>query len=269
MSSLPIKSFFVVLTLVLVAISLDDLAPEINRIQLNLVNQATSQGQLRIALVSDLHIANNQDSLSKIAFLWKELVAEAPDIIMLAGDYVSHVEAGNDLALHRGAIASVLGRTGGIPVLAVLGNHEQWSDSSLWAQAFGEVGIVVLENQVKVMAGLNLCVRGFGDAFTGKFSYLDFPEICDGRVKVSLTHDPAGAFDPRVSGLVLAGHTHCGQIRLPLLGPLYVPSDAPKSAHCGLYVDGQRQVFVSSGVGTSLLPIRFLAKAQWDLITLR
>ena len=85
----------------------DDLVPEINRIELNLVNQDASQGQLRIALVSDLHIANNQDSLSKITSLWKELVAEAPDIIMLAGDYVSHVEAGNDLTLHRRAIASV------------------------------------------------------------------------------------------------------------------------------------------------------------------
>jgi len=68
---------------------------------------------------------------------------------------------------------------------------------------------------------------------------------------------------------VLAGHTHCGQIRLPLLGALYVPSDAPKRGHCGLYIDGQRQIFVSSGVGTSVLPIRFLAQAQWDLITLR
>ena len=269
MKSLYLKTIPLVFFLLLIATVVDDLAPKINRIELSSTNRNVNDGQLRIALASDLHIANNSESLSNIAALWEEVVAEAPDIIMLAGDYVSHVEAGNDLALHRGAIASVLGRTEGIPVLAVLGNHEQWSDSSLWAQAFGEVGIVVLENQVKVMAGLNLCVRGFGDAFTGKFSYLDFPESCDGRVKVSLTHDPAGAFDPQVSGLVLAGHTHCGQIRLPLLGPLYVPSDAPKSAHCGLYVDGQRQVFVSSGVGTSLLPIRFLAKAQWDLITLR
>ena len=262
-------TILVAILFLMITTVVDDLAPEINRIELNLVNQDASQGQLRIALVSDLHIANNQDSLSKITSLWKELVAEAPDIIMLAGDYVSHVEAGNDLTLHRRAIASVLGRTEGIPVVAVLGNHEQWSDSALWAQAFGEAGIAVLENEVKVMADLNLCTRGFGDAFTGKFSYLDFPESCDGSVKVSLTHDPAGAVDPRVSGLVLAGHTHCGQIRLPLLGPLYVPSDAPKRAHCGLYVDGQRQVFVSSGVGTSILPIRFLAKAQWDLITLR
>ena len=56
-----------------------------------------------------------------------------------------------------------------------------------------------------------------------------------------------GHFDARVKGLVLAGHTHCGQINLPFLGPLWVPTDAPKSAHCGLYQDEQRQVYVSSG----------------------
>ena len=119
------------------------------------------------------------------------------------------------------------------------------------------------------MANLNLCVRGFSDAFTDQFSYLDFPEACEDSVKISLTHDPAGAFDAAVTGLVLAGHTHCGQIRLPFIGPLYVPSTAPSSAHCGLYEDDQRQVFVSSGVGTSVLPIRFLAQAQWDLITIK
>jgi len=49
----------------------------------------------------------------------------------------------------------------------------------------------------------------------------------------------------------------------------YVPSDAPTEAHCGLYSDDQRQVFVSSGVGTRVIPFRFLAQSQWNLITLQ
>lgn len=251
------------------AISFDDLVPKINRIELSSIDRKVNDGNLRIALLSDLHIVNNPQSLRNIATLWEDVVAAAPDIIMLAGDYVNNGGAGEDITLHRQAVAKVLGRTEGIPIVAVLGNHEQWSNSMLWAQAFDDAGIVVLENQVVVMADLNLCVRGFSDAFTQQFSYLNFPEACEGRVMVSLTHDPAAAFDDRIFGLVLAGHTHCGQIRLPLLGALYVPSDAPKLAHCGLYEDGQRQVFVSSGVGTSVLPIRFLAQAQWDLITLK
>ena len=47
-----------------------------------------------------------------------------------------------------------------------------------------------------------------------------------------------------------------------------MPSDAPAKAHCGLYSDDQRQVFVSSGIGTSVMPLRFLAQSQWDLITI-
>ena len=47
-----------------------------------------------------------------------------------------------------------------------------------------------------------------------------------------------------------------------------MPSDAPPEAHCGLYEDSIRTVFVSSGVGTSLLPFRFGAQSQWDLISL-
>jgi uncharacterized protein len=116
------------------------------------------------------------------------VVAAAPDIIMLAGDYVNNGGAGEDITLHRQAVAKVLGRTEGIPIVAVLGNHEQWSDSMLWAQAFDDAGIIVLENKVAVMADLNLCVRGFSDAFTQQFSYLDFPEACEGRV----LFDPPG-----------------------------------------------------------------------------
>jgi predicted MPP superfamily phosphohydrolase len=269
LSSLPRKTTFFVFTFVLIVTVVDGLTPKINRIEMFSSNKNINDGQLSIALLSDLHIANNSESLNNIAALWKDVVAEAPDIIMLAGDYVNNGGAGDDLTLHRLAIASVLANTDGIPVVAVLGNHEQWSNSALWAQAFGEYGVVVLENQVKAMANLNLCVRGFSDAFTDQFSYLDFPEACEDSVKISLTHDPAGAFDSAVTGLVLAGHTHCGQIRLPFIGPLYVPSTAPSSAHCGLYEDDQRQVFVSSGVGTSVLPIRFLAQAQWDLITIK
>jgi hypothetical protein len=109
---------------------------------------------------------------------------------------------------------------------------------------------------------------GIGSGFRGKFTercrYVDYPEDCQSLQKLSITHDPAGAFNEHVTGLVIAGHTHCGQISLPFIGPLWVPSDAPALAHCGLYEDSKRSVFVTSGVGTSVLPLRFGAQSQWD-----
>ena len=55
-----------------------------------------------------------------------------------------------------------------------------------------------------------------------KYAYVEFPDSCDNQVKFSVTHDPAGAFDPKVKGLVLAAHTHCGQVRLPFYGALWI-----------------------------------------------
>ena len=103
-----------------------------------------------------------------------------------------------------------------------------------------------------------------GDKFTERYSYVDYPEECQSLLKLSITHDPAGAFNEQVTGLVIAGHTHCGQVSLPFVGPLWVPTAAPAAAHCGLYEDSQRSVFVTSGVGTSVLPVRFGAQSQWD-----
>ena len=125
----------------------------------------------------------------------------------------------------------------------------------------------MLTNEIEILEDLNLCVRGFDDQFSRALSYVDFPESCNKKIKINLTHDPAGAFHPKVRGLVLAGHTHCGQIRLPLIGPIFTPTEAPAEAQCGLYEDQQRQVFVGSGVGNSLLPIRIRTQSQWDLIT--
>jgi predicted MPP superfamily phosphohydrolase len=65
-----------------------------------------------------------------------------------------------------------------------------------------------------------------------------------------------------------AAHTHCGQIRLPILGALWMPTEAPREATCGLYQDTKRLLWVTAGVGTSILPIRIGAQSEWDLLTL-
>ena len=95
---------------------------------------------------------------------------------------------------------------------------------------------------------------------------MDFPNSCNKKIKLSLTHDPAGAFDNRVKGLVLAAHTHCGQVRIPFYGALWIPSSAPDEATCGLYKDNQRTVFTTSGAGTTVFPVRVGTQSSWDLL---
>jgi len=255
--------------------------PQVNRVAIDVPAQSAAnalpsstlkgemKGELKVALLSDLHIDGSADALTELAALMIAVVDSKPDIILFAGDYVKNADELPDLNQHRIAVAKAMADTGGIPTFAVLGNHENWTVGVQWQVALRDAGVPVLANSVQQIKSLNLCVRGFGDYYSGAYQYIDFPSYCEGGRKLSLTHDPAGAFDARVKGLVLAGHTHCGQINLPFLGPLWVPTDAPKSAHCGLYQDEQRQVYVSSGLGTSTLPFRLNAQAQWDVITLR
>jgi predicted MPP superfamily phosphohydrolase len=79
-----------------------------------------------------------------------------------------------------------------------------------------------------------------------------------GTPLVLLAHDPASFMNISAEpAIMLAGHTHGGQVRFPLIGPLHTSSRAPMSWIYGHTIDRGRDIFVSGGVGTSLLPIRF------------
>ena len=82
-------------------------------------------------------------------------------------------------------------------------------------------------------------------------------------VKITLTHDPAGAFHKDVTGLVISGHTHCGQIRFPLIGSLWVPTEAPSKAHCGLYRIGNAPYLPLPGLELHSASQNW-NPAQWD-----
>ena len=269
MKNIGIRKIILAGVLVLAGIYLNSsVQTAMNTQSLSLATDSESHETLRVALLSDLHVKRSPDAIAELVELWSEVIEQTPDIILLAGDYINDGGSNEDIASIGPAIANIFRASGDIPVVAVLGNHDHWSGAEFWTQYLSEAGVIVLDNETIVMDSFDTCIRGLGDAFTDNFGYVDFPNPCDDMLQITLTHDPAGAFKPKVKGLVLAGHTHCGQISIPFLGPLYVPTKAPKEAHCGLYKDEQRQVFVSSGVGTSVIPLRFNAKASWDHITI-
>ena len=269
MKSIVIRTIVLAVVLVIAGGYLNSgTKPRMNTQSLDVVTDSESHETLRVALLSDLHVKNSPDAIADLGELWSEVIEQTPDIILLGGDYINDGASNQDIASIGPALANIFRASGGIPVVAVLGNHDHWSGAESWTEYLSEAGVTVLENETVVLDAIGTCIRGFGDAFTDHFEYVDFPSTCADRLKITLTHDPAGAFNSKVEGLVLAGHTHCGQISIPLLGPLYVPTQAPREAYCGLYKDEQRQVFVSSGIGTSVIPLRFNAKASWDHITI-
>ena len=238
--------------------------PQMNKLELTTFDHYSEELSVRVALLSDLHVKDNKKS---IVSLMERVRSENPDVILLAGDYIFDGSAPTSQE-QRQTIANVLAPKNEIPVISVMGNHEEWSNSQLWINAFREEGIVVLNNQVEILNDFDTCIRGLGDAFTNQFEYIDFPGECDDQIRLSLTHDPAGAFNDKVKGIVFSGHTHCGQISIPFFGPIVMPTEAPKGAQCGFYEDDKIKLYVTSGVGASVLPFRFMTQSGWELITI-
>ena len=147
-------------------------------------------------------------------------------------------------------------------------NIKKWHDLTVCVKD-NKAHILNNETTQVNIRGENVCIRGLGDYFTNMFQYTGFPEDCKNSMKLTVPHAPAGAFHQDMEGLVLAAHTHCGQIRLPFIGALWIPSDAPLEATCGLYADKKRTVFTTAGAGTTLLPIRIGTTSSWDLLTIR
>ena len=224
---------------------------------------------LRIAVLSDLHVAELEQAYAAMESLIDDVIAAKPDMVVLLGDYTQHPSDVADMESHRSRVIEILARLTDLPAFAVLGNYETWSELHNWRSQLKAAGVSVLHNEVLEtwVADRAICLRGLGDAFTDQFEFTSFPRACRTLPKITMTHDPAAAFKPGVEGFLLAGHTHCGQVALPRLTPLWVPSSAPAYATCGLYEDNERLLWVSAGIGTSILPIRLGVPAQWDLLT--
>jgi predicted MPP superfamily phosphohydrolase len=243
-----------------------NLKTERNTVTISLSDTSVGPSSLSVAVIGDVHLPEGSKHLDAFEKLVLEIKSTQPDLVVFVGDYTSDPKAMDDMSSHRKNIINIMKLIDPVPRAVVLGNYESWSDAEEWISEFNRLGVDIMENQTSLIQTVkgNVCIRGLGDKYTNRYDYVDYPEECENIPKFTITHDPAGAFNARIKGLVIAGHTHCGQISLPFIGPLWVPSDAPSEAHCGLYEDSQRTVFVTSGVGTTILPLRFGAQSQWD-----
>jgi predicted MPP superfamily phosphohydrolase len=243
-----------------------NLKTERNTVTISLSDNSVVSSSLSVAVIGDVHLPEGSKHLDAFKKLVLEIKSTQPDLVVFVGDYTSDPKATDDMSSHRKNIINIMKLIDPLPRAVVLGNYESWSDAEEWISEFNRLGVDIMENQTSLIQTVkgNVCIRGLGDKFTNRYNYVDYPEECENIPKFTITHDPAGAFNAQIKGLVIAGHTHCGQISLPYFGPLWVPTDAPSDAHCGLYEDNQRTVFVTSGVGTTILPLRFGAQSQWD-----
>lgn len=245
------------------------------------VESATWTGPpLRIGVISDTHVAAPHVDVPRIERLVVRMNAERPDVVMLLGDYTggSAPAAARPEAQRAEILAGVeafRGLRSPLGTYGVLGNHDSWFDDAAIAAAMARGNVRVLENRAERVArpGGAFWVAGLADMHSpreGPRTAATVAQATDAAPVVVLTHwpDPFVQVPDRVA-LTLAGHTHCGQVNLPLIGRPVSASPASRRWPCGLYDVGGRKLFVTGGVGVSVLPVRFRAPPEIVVVTLR
>ena len=222
---------------------------------------------LRIAFLSDLHLRNTTAQFQRLAKIINEIQQLNPDLILLGGDFTGE-EGAETAAFQRELLDGLRPLTTIAPAYTVLGNHEWWTAND-WAAALEGVGITVIENKQRSLTFKqgDICLRGLGDAFTGHYRPQPFEVQCKG-VPLTLTHDPLAIEIDDEPGLYLAGHTHCGQIRLPIIGAPWAPTLASAEYQCGIGDDGSKVWLVTAGLGSSIINARLGTTPAIELITL-
>jgi predicted MPP superfamily phosphohydrolase len=220
---------------------------------------------LRIALVADLHVGCLSVPLKRLDQVVAQLNQLSADIIVMPGDFVVSDEDNLQKIVAPELIAEKLaGLRARHGVHAVLGNHDWNLDGARMWRAFEDHGIGVLENDaVKITRpespGQDFWLMGLADDRTRMPDLkAAFEKVKDSDPVVLMCHDPGTFLDIDARPVVtMCGHTHGGQVRLPFLGAAYLPSRAPLRYAYGHISENNRDLIVTSGVGTSSLPLRF------------
>ena len=227
---------------------------------------------LRIAVLADLHVGsphNGLDNLEKIVAATND--AE-PDIVLLAGDFVIQGVVGGEFVSPELAAGALSKLTPSFGSFAVLGNHDWWLDPKRVETALSLNGITMLEDKSTALS-INNCqfhLVGISDFWEGPHDIEQaFSQVPDGATSIAFTHNP-DVFPnmPLGFSLLIAGHTHGGQVYIPVVGRPIVPSEYGSRYAAGHIEEGGHSLYVSSGVGTSILPVRFLVPPEITVLNL-
>lgn len=277
--SLRKTSFLLIVAAFLWAVIIEPRWVAKREIALNLTKTSELKG-LKVVLTSDWHLTKRPlwrvMTTERAREIVNEINAAKPDIIILAGDFIADQDYKPELAdTAEEEIATVLGELKAkYGVYATLGNHDWWFNGEAFTQALQQHGITVLENNSIKINGLNLWLAGIGDSLTNHAKPdLAVKYIPQNEPAIITMHDP-GALKlvsnswQNDNALFLAGHTHGGQIYLPFYGALVVPGMAPREWAYGWVQHNQHNMYVTSGLGVSILPVRFNMRPEWVEFTL-
>jgi uncharacterized protein len=222
---------------------------------------------LKIAVLTDLHIGSPFNGMDKLSDVVARTNAARPDVICILGDLLSNGPKGArserpGFITPEQVSAELANLRAPVGVFGVLGNHDNWLDHDRVAAAMEKNGVRLLEDKAQRLdtpAG-SIWLAGVSDYWTRSHDVAAALAAVgtDTAPIILITHNPDlfPSVPNRVS-LTLAGHTHGGQVRFPFIGTPIVPSRFGVRFTAGHIVEGGRHLFVATGIGTSILPVRF------------
>lgn len=229
---------------------------------------------LKIAFLTDVHAGSLHIDREYLETLVSKVNAQVPDLILFGGDLVIGKILGSrpmPIAELASLLKELKARLG---VFSVLGNHDWWHDGDKIRKTLEENGIQVLDNQAKLIQvdpDFNFWLVGLGDSFTNRTQAdVALSQVTSAAPKILFMHDPAALLEVKSRFfLALAGHLHGGQVSVPGLGAIVTTGKAPRTWANGRVDLEWGSLFVSKGIGTSILPVRFNAPPEFVMVELR
>lgn len=227
---------------------------------------------LRIAIIADIHTGGpfiNDRKLRQIVELTNQ---QAPDLIVLLGDYMSPNSWHSHRVEPEVTAAALRDLRAPLGVYAVLGNHDWWYNGQRVWRAFESQGIRVLENDVAEVQwrGGSFWLAGLSDMWTRPQRIKEtLTKVPADKPIIVLTHNPD--IFPKIPSsvpLILAAHTHGGQVNFPVIGRIVLPSGYGQKYAAGHVQEDGHDLFVTTGIGTSIFPVRFRVPPEIVILTL-
>lgn len=228
---------------------------EVNFFKINevLIETDRIQKEFRIIQISDLHNKKVGDNF------FNTVKEQSPDIIVLTGDLVDRRTKDYSYVYY---FIEELEKIN-VPVYYVSGNHElSHKDVNVFEKELVKRGAINLDEKSVELKNINI----YGFSY---YSELENTEINEDLFSLVLIHNPMEAIEKNINAdLILSGHTHGGQVRLPFIGAIFIPGQGFFAKYDkGLFnLNSKTKLYIDSGFGNTFLPIRFLNRSQISLI---
>ncbi len=245
----------------------------VETVQVKLKRLPKSFSGLRIAQISDIHMGGwmNLDRFQQVADL---ILAEKPDVLLITGDFLLGYHFTEEMKQALEDLTGVLSSLAeAIPSFAVLGNHDYWTDPDSVRSMLVSSGITDLTNTVFTMTrdSNSLYFCGVDDVWEGDVRLEDvIAQLKDDNAAILMVHEPDYADTSAATGkfdLQVSGHTHGGQVSIPLFGPPILPY-LGQNYPSGLYKVGNMFQYTNRGIGMIGPAVRFNCRPEITIFVL-